>query len=84
MDATEDLTASRDLIKQGTPEQWSSFEETVKMIQMEDLAKIAERLGCAEQTSWQDYCDAFGDYEWYQFCEAYQHCLFQPFTLPTN
>lgn len=82
MDATQDLMTSHDLIKDGTPEQWSSFEDAIKMMQMEDLAKIADRLGCPEQSSWQDYCNAFGDFEWYQFCEAYQHNLYQPFSLP--
>ncbi len=82
MDATEDLTTNHDLIKNVTPEQWESFEESIKMIQIVDLAKIADRLGCGAQASWQEYCEVFADYEWYQFCEAYQHCLFQAFTLP--
>jgi hypothetical protein len=76
----EDITLSRDLIKQCTPEQWSGFQDAIKMIELVDLANIADRLGSGQKDSWQDYCDSFGDFEWYQFCEAYQHCLDRPFS----
>lgn len=51
------------------------------MLEPVDLANIADRLGCGEQSAWQDYANAFADYEWYQFCEAYQHSLDRPFLL---
>jgi hypothetical protein len=78
-----DLTTSHDLISKVTPEEWDSFEEAVKMIADQDLANIADRLGCGQHDGWQDYADAFADYEWYQFCEAYQHCLDRPFEMAT-
>jgi hypothetical protein len=81
MDESEDLTSSHDLIKEISPEQWSSFQEAIKMLEPVDLANIADRLGCGEQSAWQDYANAFADYEWYQFCEAYQHSLDRPFLL---
>lgn len=78
---TIDLTGSHDLISQGTPEQWSNFQEAVKMIETQDLANIADRLESGQQESWQDYANSFANYEWYQFCEAYQHCLDRPFQM---
>lgn len=79
---TIDLSTSHDLISEATPEQWSSFQEAVKMIEPEDLANIADRLGSGAQEAWEDYANSFANYEWYQFFEAYQHCLDRPFAMP--
>jgi len=74
MDATEEnLTESHELIKNCTPEQWDTFQQRVEDTELVDLAAIADRLGAAEQTTWRDYANAFSDYEWYQFIEAYYH-----------
>lgn len=81
MEDTIDITQSHGLISSGTPEQWSSFQQSIEMIQLQDLANIADRLGCAQQTTWQDYANEFAAFEWYQFCEAYQHCLYRAYSL---
>jgi hypothetical protein len=81
MDSTEDLTTSHDMINECAPDLWSDFEEVVKMLQDEDLANIAERLGISPQESWEDYCREFSNFEWYQFCDAYQRVLARPFSV---
>jgi hypothetical protein len=42
-------------------------------------AAIADRLGCAQQTSWQDYAGSFAEYEWDKFIEAYEHCAYKTY-----
>jgi hypothetical protein len=81
MDSTQDLTTSHDMINECTPELWSSFQESMKMMRDEDLASIADRMGLDAQTSWQEYCHAFSDFEWYQFCDAYQRVMARAFSL---
>lgn len=78
MESNQDtLSESHDLIKSASDEQYSNFESHIEMTKMEDLAAIADRLGCAEQSTWRDYCKAFCDYEWYQFIDAYYRVTYK-------
>jgi hypothetical protein len=70
------MDASRNtLIKDGTDEEWHDFEEHIEMLEPDDLAAIADRLQCSQQTDWHDYVKVFSDYEWAQFLEAYEHVM---------
>lgn len=57
-----------------TNDEWSDFERHVEMLDPDELAAIADRLGTSQQSIWQDYRDDFCEYSWKDFIEAYEHC----------
>jgi hypothetical protein len=70
--------ARNTLIKDdSTPDEWRDFEQHIEMLEADDLAAIADRLGCSQQGSWQDYVTEFSDQTWSDFLEAYEHCTYK-------
>lgn len=69
---------SREIIEHDcTPEQWSDFERKIEMLQPEELAAIADRLGLhiGADEPWRTFCSEFGDQNWHDFTEAYEYVM---------
>lgn len=67
---------NREVIKESCDaDQWREFEERVEMLRPEDLEAINDRLGAGVPagSNWHDYVDAFAEYSWRDFTEAYEH-----------
>ncbi len=60
-----------------TPDQWDDFENKVQMLEPDELAAIADRLGLrlATDAHWRDYLAEFGRQSWHDFTEAYEHVM---------
>jgi hypothetical protein len=73
---------SREIIEHDcTPEQWGDFERKVQMLEPTELADIADRLSLRidPEEPWQTFRDEFGRQTWWDFTEAYEHVMCEPY-----
>jgi hypothetical protein len=60
-----------------TGEQWTEFERAVGLLEPDELAAIADRLGLSidAEAHWRDFLAAFGRESWRDFTEAYSYVM---------